>query len=387
MKTIVQFGAGSIGRSLVGNIFSRAGYEVVFVDIANRLIDELNNKHRYLIRVKDEIPPGDPDEIWVENVRGIHAVDTEAIIGAVEKANIISTAVGAGALPRALGALAGGLVKRRRPVSILLCENLRSASSIAYEALKLRLPGTFDMEKRVGLVETSIGKMVPIMPAEITEKAPLEVWAEVYNRLLADREGFVDGPPHIEGLELKKNFAAFVDRKLFIHNLGHAAAAYHGFLKGYTYIWECLADDEVRKKTEATMWETGRALISRYPEEFDDTNQAEHVNDLLRRFANRVLGDTVYRVGRDLQRKLSPNDRCIGGLHLAASEGISADNICATIVAAFKFKARDENGEMYPGDVEFHRLLEEKGREHMLLETSGLDPDRDARWGSVILNG
>jgi len=29
---MVQFGAGNIGRSFIGQLFSRSGYEVVFVD-------------------------------------------------------------------------------------------------------------------------------------------------------------------------------------------------------------------------------------------------------------------------------------------------------------------------------------------------------------------
>jgi len=39
-KRIIQFGAGNIGRSFIGQLFSRSGYEVVFVDINKKL----NNK-------------------------------------------------------------------------------------------------------------------------------------------------------------------------------------------------------------------------------------------------------------------------------------------------------------------------------------------------------
>lgn len=33
INKIVIFGAGSIGRSLIAQLFARAGYEIVFVDI------------------------------------------------------------------------------------------------------------------------------------------------------------------------------------------------------------------------------------------------------------------------------------------------------------------------------------------------------------------
>jgi len=43
-KKMIQFGAGNIGRSFIGQLFSRSGYEVVFVDINKELIKEVNKK-------------------------------------------------------------------------------------------------------------------------------------------------------------------------------------------------------------------------------------------------------------------------------------------------------------------------------------------------------
>ena len=41
---LVQFGAGNIGRSFIGQLFSKAGWDVVFVDIDELVIDELNRR-------------------------------------------------------------------------------------------------------------------------------------------------------------------------------------------------------------------------------------------------------------------------------------------------------------------------------------------------------
>jgi mannitol-1-phosphate 5-dehydrogenase len=46
------FGAGKIGRSFIGQLFSRGGYEVVFVDVFKPLIDEINRRHEYNVVIK-----------------------------------------------------------------------------------------------------------------------------------------------------------------------------------------------------------------------------------------------------------------------------------------------------------------------------------------------
>ena len=45
MKNTVLFGAGKIGRSFIGKLFSRAGYEVVFIDKDGQLINVFNCQH------------------------------------------------------------------------------------------------------------------------------------------------------------------------------------------------------------------------------------------------------------------------------------------------------------------------------------------------------
>lgn len=384
-KTIVQFGAGNIGRSLAGQLFARAGYEVIFVDAVPAIIDALNERGSYIVRVKDTLAPGQSDEIKVENVRGLMAQDADAVAEAIAKADYIGTSVGPNVLPRILPTIAKGLQMRTAPISMLMCENLRNAAAFVRERITPLLPAGFDLNGRLGLVETSIGKMVPIMPIEMREIDPLEVWAEAYNQIIADGEGFIGAPPEVKGLVLKKSFAAYVDRKLFIHNLGHATAAYHGYLAGKTRIWECVEVPEIREQVRGAMWESGKALIAQYPGEFNEQNQGEHIDDLLSRFGNKSLGDTVFRVGRDLMRKVSPEDRCIGALRLATAKGIDPTNICRSIAAALLFKAVEESGEMFPDDARFQAELDAKGPEAMLIEVGGMDAQADRKALDIIL--
>ena len=42
-RLAVQFGAGNIGRGLMGQLLRESGFETVFVDISTPLVDDLNN--------------------------------------------------------------------------------------------------------------------------------------------------------------------------------------------------------------------------------------------------------------------------------------------------------------------------------------------------------
>jgi len=383
MKKIVIFGAGNIGRSFIGQLFSRSGYEVVFIDVDDKIVNALNERRRYRIEIKDV----NPETIWVENVRAVHGKDGERVAHEIATAEVMATAVGPDNLPYIYPNIAVGLLERRRlnvgPIDIIICENVRDASGIFRDGISKHLPEYYPFDSMVGLVETSIGKMVPIMAEEERRKDPLLVFAEAYNRLIVDMKGFRGEIPKVKGLEAKENMAAYVDRKLFIHNMGHAVTAYLGYITDpyMKYIWEATNEKPIRRTVEEAMWESGRALIAEYPKDFNEDDMKEHIHDLIRRFSNEALGDTIYRVGRDVPRKLSRNDRLIGALLLDAKHGVRSPCTALGAAAAVLFRGRDEKGKMYEKDRIFVEETYPHGIDFVLKEVCGLDLRRD---GSLI---
>jgi mannitol-1-phosphate 5-dehydrogenase len=379
---LVQIGAGNIGRSFIGQLFSRAGYEVVFIDIDGVLVDALNERRSYTVEIKDETP----ETLLIENVRAVNGKDIARAAEEMATADIVATAVGPDALPHLCPMLAEALVRRRKagsgPLDIVICENLRHAADFVRGALAKHLPEDFPLDEAVGLVETSIGKMVPIMTPEQRRDDPLLVFAEAYNTLIVDGAAFKCGVPDVPGIDPKTNMKAWVDQKLFVHNLGHALLAYLGYLliPDVHFVWEAVEHPKVGKATRDGMWESGRALMAEYPEELDEATETEQIEGLLRRFANRALGDTIYRVGRDLRRKLAPDDRVIGALRLDSKHGIEAPMTTLGAAAGMLFRATDDDGRMFPRDSEFAEMIYSQGPEHALRTVCELDrarkPDR-----------
>ncbi|MFO7775684.1 MAG: mannitol-1-phosphate 5-dehydrogenase, partial [Candidatus Hydrogenedentota bacterium] len=137
----VHFGAGSIGRGFLGQLYYESGYHTVFVDVVDTVVRALNERGEYPIRITDE----ESYTITVRDVSGINATDTEAVAEAVSEAEIVSTAVGVDALPRVAPALAGGITKRfadpdAPPLDVIICENLLNAGAFLRDEVRALTP-------------------------------------------------------------------------------------------------------------------------------------------------------------------------------------------------------------------------------------------------------
>jgi mannitol-1-phosphate 5-dehydrogenase len=381
IRKIVIFGAGKIGRSFIGQLFGSSGYNIVFIDVDPVIISLLNERESYRVVIKGD----KEEEIIVRKVRAISALDKLAVADAVAGAGIAAVSVGKNALEKVLPVIAAGLEKRHadnpdKPLDIILAENMRSAADFTREQLNKYLPAGFPADSFIGLIETSIGKMVPIMPLAEVEKDPLSVFAEPYNTLILDGKGFKSTIPDVKGLAPKNNIKAWVDRKAFIHNLGHATAAYYGFSlhPESVYMFEVLDDPAVLVFTRNVMLQSAEILLEAYPSEFTFDDLENHIDDLINRFMNRALLDTVFRVGHDLQRKLGSDDRFMGSIHLAIQFNVSYNLIMNAMSFGFLFRARDEEGNFFPSDKAFLEALSEDF-ESSLIRKLSFDPVHDRK--------
>lgn len=378
-RKLVIFGAGKIGRSFIGQLFGCNGYQVVFVDVDPNIIALLNQQGNYRVIIKGE----KEEEIIVPNVQAISAFDKDKVAEAVSTAGIMAVSVGKNALEKVIPVVAEGLKRRYKsdpeaPLDIILAENMRSAADFVKDLLVKHLPLDYPVDKLVGLIETSIGKMVPLITADDLEKDPLVVFAEPYNTLIVDGKGFKSPIPEIKGLAPKSNIKAWVDRKAFIHNLGHATASYYGYYlhPEAAYIYEVLDDKNVFDFTRSVMFQSAEILLVAYPEDFTLADLEDHIDDLLYRFRNKALKDTIYRVGQDLTRKLGSDDRFMGAIHLAIQFEKPFDRLLKAMSYGFCFIAPDESGFASANDLAFIKQIG-VDFENTMIDLLGFDSATD----------
>lgn len=342
----VMYGAGNIGRGFIGAVFSKAGYEVVFIDINTALVGALNRDRRYPVRIVGE---NERDE-WINNVRAIDLNDTDQIIKEIASADLMATSLGAANLPSVAPIIAKGLMLRwskedKPPLDLLICENLMNANHFLEKLLKNALPPSHHslMDEKLGLVETSIGRMVPIITEEMRGDNSLRVCVEEYDFLPVDAAAFKGPLPPYARLVPFSPFGFYLERKLYLHNMGNAISAYLGIAKHCEYIYQAMEDLGISIFVQNAMIETASMLSKKYGIEYAAIEA--NIDDLLLRFTSKALNDTTARVGRDPLRKLAPEDRLVGAARECMKYGVPPVFICLGLASALQFFVASGEGD------------------------------------------
>lgn len=378
MKQLLQIGAGNIGRGYMAQLFHEAGYHVVFADALDPMVEALNSAGGYTLRVLDA-HAGSAREIRVEPVRAISISDAPALAREVRNASVIATAVGVNNLPRLAEPLARALASRRDAglpgIDIYLCENtldagreLRDAVCLAAEASPDRSDLAAWIRENVGFAGTSVARMVPVIPDEERRRDPLLVVADAYRPLPYDARACRHEPPEVADFSPRENFPAEVERKLFLYNMCHGSLAYLGAPRGYRYVHETLHDGELREVFLGAAREAARALEREYPRDITREGNEEIIADILVRYGNPLLQDTISRVGRDPLRKLGRRDRLVGAALLCERHGIEPRSIERIILQALSYRDPED-----PAAVRLEEMIRTLPPEAVLREVCGLE--------------
>lgn len=361
----VHFGAGNIGRGFVGLLLHQAGYEVVFADVADALIEQLAAADSYNVHEVGE----EPTVRTVDNFRALNSGTHEAeLVREIATADIVTTAVGPHILKFVAPTITKGIAARATglaPLQVMACENAINATDI----LRAEVAGLWDeaagsLDSAAVFANTAVDRIVP-------DQAPgqgLDVTVETFYEWVIDRTAFGDAAPVIPGATFVDELAPYIERKLFTVNTGHASAAYFGFEAGLEKISEAMADQDVAEDVRAVLEETKQLLVAKHG--FSNDEQEAYVQKILVRFSNPHLPDTVNRVGRAPLRKLSRHERFIGPAAELAERGIVPEALLGAIAAALRFED--------PADAEateLAQILASSSPADATIRITGLAPD------------
>jgi mannitol-1-phosphate 5-dehydrogenase len=385
----------------------KSGYEVVFCDVMENIINQLNASKSYkVIQVGAE----GTTETTITNYRAINSKTHEAdVIKEIATADVVTCSVGPNILRFLAPVIAKGVDARPNdatPIAVIACENAIGATDTLAEHIKhpkvshlncfpaapnlsksLRglgletpLPGDYDPfsnhgeqctpehrlddhHERARYANSAIDRIVPAQDPD----AGLDVKLEKFYEWVVDRSPFHDHqPPAIQGVKWVDNLIPYIERKLFTVNTAHAAAAYHGYNNQKATVYDALQDEMILAEVKKALAETSSLIVDKHG--IEAAEQAQYVKKIITRIGNPHLEDAVERVGRAPLRKLSRKERFIGPAVELAEEGKSFNALLDAAEMAFRFQNVDGDEE----SVELAKIMASSSPDEVVQKVCGL---------------
>ncbi|KAG9238941.1 putative mannitol-1-phosphate 5-dehydrogenase [Amylocarpus encephaloides] len=367
-KKAVHFGAGNIGRGFVAEFLHNSGYEVVFCDVMDNLIESLQKNKSYdVIQVGAE----GNTTTTITNYRAINSKTHEAdVIKEITTADIVTCSVGPNILRFIAPVIAKGVDARPNdatPLAVIACENAIGATDTLAGHIKHekntpqhRLE---DHHERARYANSAIDRIVPAQDPS----AGLDVKLEKFYEWVVDRTPFKDHScPSVEGIKWVDDLFPYIERKLFTVNTGHAAAAYHGYYHQKTTVYDALQDPEILDEVRRALRETSTLIVGKHG--IHEQEQKDYVEKIIVRIGNPHLEDAVERVGRAPLRKLGRKERFIAPATELAEEGKDFAALLDAAEMAFRF----QNVEGDEESEELAKIMNDNTPEQVVEKVCGL---------------
>jgi mannitol-1-phosphate 5-dehydrogenase len=371
-KTVVMFGAGCVGRGFLGQLLSESGYALTFVEIDELLIEALNARRAYTLRLVEN---DWSEDLVIPAARTLYSRADETLVTALAETSLVTTAVGVRSLPDIAPIIATGIVRRAEcnvaaPLNVLICENMQDASTTFRGMVMAHVPTSLHAyaDAYVGFVDVVIGRTIPKPTPEMRATDCSFIIADAYKKLPVNRRRFIGSLPEIVGLIPTDNFTAYIERKLYLHNCGHAILSYLGYRRGHQFSYQALADPAIHAVLERAFAEVRAGFLAVYG--MDAAELDDYIAELFKNFANRALADTVVRLARDPLRKLGPKERLVGAARLVEKAGVMPEALSVVIAAAYRYDDASD-----PLAVELQRRIAAEGIEAVMADVSDIQAD------------
>jgi mannitol-1-phosphate 5-dehydrogenase len=371
-KKAVHFGGGNIGRGFVAEFLHNSGYEVVFVDVMDSIINALQSTPSYTVT---EIGEDGERTFTIDHYRAINSkYEMDKVVHEIATAEVVTCAVGPNILKFVAEPVAKAIEAREAsmaPLAVIACENAINATTTwkgfieKYIEDKLNKDTLKDIEKRARYANSAIDRIVPHQD----EGAGLNVKIEKFYEWCVEQKPFENGgnKPDVKGIHYVDDLEPYIERKLFTVNTSHATAAYYGYNRKIPYVHEVLHNKELHDIVRDAVRETAHLIVNKHGISVQEQN--EYVDTIVDRISNPALKDKVERVGRAPLRKLSRKERFIGPAAQLAERGDKVDALLGAVEMALRFQNVEGDDESF----ELAKILKEHSAEEATSKLTGLE--------------
>lgn len=227
----------------------------------------------------------------------------------------------------AIGLLALGLSHRKEKITILSCDNLRENGHKLENAVRKFLEVSKQkMIAEVSFPNTMVDRIVPaLLPEKVQElekshslKNSELIATEKFSQwVIEDR--FVNGRPDwdMAGVQFVTDVKPFEEMKLKLLNASHSYLAYAGLNRGYQFVHEAIADQDLYSAVINMLKREVIPLLT-VPTGFDVNAYVDH---LMARFRNNKLPHQLKQIAMDGSQKMP--QRIFSSINVAKTRNAS----------------------------------------------------------------
>ncbi|MBF0490674.1 MAG: histidine phosphatase family protein, partial [Candidatus Omnitrophica bacterium] len=352
LRNAVIFGLGGIARGLLGDLLQEAKYSMTFIgnerekDLVRTVIEQ--SGYRIGLLHNNLGPEG------ALRINRIYAsalsIEDPLSYKALDEADIILVST----FPKEYDKIASLMVKLLRhrieeakrsrremkSFNVIIVSNQKGADLILTQLIIKDpiLKGYEPIVNQVlGVSSAVVDRIIPSFKERSIKQTPIAsgmfLMAENYNiGIQVSKEQWRGDTPKVEGVfHWVEDEELVRKKKLYTLNMAHAIAAYMGHLKGYTFVHEAMADEEIHGMVKRTL----RDILAIYPQwslEGDFT-----LERIIKRISNPLLCDPLVRVGRNPVSKLAYDERLVGVALELLRHSKDITDIAKAIAAALLF--------------------------------------------------
>jgi mannitol-1-phosphate 5-dehydrogenase len=326
-KKVVIIGSGRSGRGMLGELYDREGYEIIFADPKTHLTEGLREQGYYTVQMTN-LKEGTRQERKITGYRTVNTVtERQQYMEALADTDLVSTALRPEDFDSALDDLSEAIQFRmshgiKGRLMITLGANYVGLREYFETGLQKRLLGeAYSYYKDTVILVMSIVNRKNLLP-DILEQT------EDTFRIIGDDKAIlrVDNIPELENdfsrpdfFRLEQGLDGAMAIKIWAGNLVQCSMAFVALTKGITNTYDAAYDMQASQMAYYASVEGYQAVMAQYglpPRNEDQARQPVTV------FRTKHFSDSLYRIVRDPIRKLGKNDRFIGPALCCVKHGI-----------------------------------------------------------------
>ena len=369
MKVVI-IGAGLQGRSVLAQLCKRNNLQYTFIEHDYEHMKLIQTQKSYKIQLvgneTNVVTMGIPEIINRHDIPACkeHIMEADIILTSTSETSQKDIGVLFGEVANMVYNSGESLGRK----NIILCENSATPLGNFNQGLLMSIAPCFlsRFQEEVGICEAL--SMSIATKLNNNNASEVDILSQDLIKLYINKSLYKGDLPYINGFYFVDHFEKLRLQALYTNNTGSAFIGYLGWLKGYTFLPDAIADQQISALLDCCYIEINQALIK----ELGVSPQVQLELSRIAQWKYSMVNDSIKRHVRSVIRKLGPKERLVGISNMALRNGVIPDTLALAIASAlFYYDETDQE------TIQLQQMRKEQGISYILENICCIDMDSE----------